>query len=376
MTNTKTDFSAPVFFRAVDRYVETHIVSAKESKVRGDRIAWGDGDAYPDYLLDLYRDVATLASIVNGSVDYVAGNEVTLLSALFPDGKCNTRGELPVDIVRGMALDWFIFGGFALEVIRGRDGRPAEIYNLGIEDIRTNDNVDTFWWSETWAKGGRDRKTFCSFMPDLDWARLTDEERDRHAASILYVKNSTKQVYPLPLYAQAVSACETERSIDTFHLNSIKNGFAASAFVQMCNGVPVTDEIREEVERDFMDKFGGETNAGRVVMSFSPDRQHAAVITELKTDDFGNRYDALAKRCRQQIFTSFRANPNLFGIPTDNLGFSSEEYAAAFDLFNRTQIQPVQKRIADAFDRICGAQGVLTIEPFTIAGGTPAQTVD
>ena len=53
-----------MFFRAVDRYVETHIVSAKESKVRGDRIAWGDGDAYPDYLLDLYRDVATLASIV------------------------------------------------------------------------------------------------------------------------------------------------------------------------------------------------------------------------------------------------------------------------------------------------------------------------
>ena len=201
MTNTKTDFSAPVFFRAVDRYVETHIVSAKESKVRGDRIAWGDGDAYPDYLLDLYRDVATLASIVNGSVDYVAGNEVTLLSALFPDGKCNTRGELPVDIVRGMALDWFIFGGFALEVIRGRDGRPAEIYNLGIEDIRTNDNVDTFWWSETWAKGGRDRKTFCSFMPDLDWARLTDEERDRHAASILYVKNSTKQVENFQVFA-------------------------------------------------------------------------------------------------------------------------------------------------------------------------------
>lgn len=366
----------PVFFRAVDRYVETHIVAPTEVKTRGDRILWGDDDKYPDYLLELYRDVATLGSIVNGSVDYVAGNAVTLVSDLFPGGVCNTRGELAVDIVRGCALDWFLFGGFALEVIRGRDGRPAEIYNLGIEDLRTNEDVNVFWWSENWGKGGRDRKTMCAFMPDLDWTAIDQEARDAHASSVLYVKNSTKQVYPLPLYAQAVTACETERSIDTYHLNSIKNGFAASVFVQMCNGVPVMDEQKREIERDFTDKFTGEENAGRVVMSFAPDRQHAAVITELKTDDFGNRYDALAKRCRQQIFTSFRANGNLFGIPTESNGFNSEEYAAAFDLFNRTQIVPVQQRIADAFDRICGAQGVLVIEPFTITGSAPVQTVN
>lgn len=377
MSNTDNNTTAaPVFFRAIDRYVETHIVAPTESKTRGDRILWGAGDKYPDYLLELYRDVATLGSIVNGSVDYVAGNDVKLRSDLFPEGKVNTKGELAVDIVRGCALDWFLFGGFALEVIRGRDGRPAEIYNLGIEDIRTNEDVNVFWWSETWGKGGRDRKTFCAYIPDLDWATLDDAARDRHAASVVYVKNSTKQVYPLPLYAQAVKACEIERSIDEFHLNSIKNGFAASAFVQMCNGVPISDKVKEEVERDFMEKFAGEDNAGRVVMSFAPDRQHAAVITELKTDDFGNRYDALAKRSRQQIATSFRANLNLFGIPTESNGFNSEEYAAAFDLFNRTQIQPVQKRIADAFDRICGAQGVLTIEPFNIAGAAPVQTVD
>ena len=40
----------------------------------------------------------------------------------------------------------------------------------------------------------------------------------------------------------------------------------------------------------------------------------------------------------------------------------------AFKLFNRTQIVPVQKRIADAFDRVCGEPGVLTITPFTLDG--------
>ena len=375
--DNKTTEATPVFFRAIDRYVETNIVPATETKLRGkDRIMWGEQDKYPAYIMDLYRDVATLGSIVNGCVDYTAGNEVTLVSPLFPEGKCNRKGELAVDVLRGCALDFFLFGGFALEVIRGRDGNPVEIYNLDMEDVRTNEDVSVFWWSDKWDKGARqgDITEFPAFMPNLDWARLTDEERDRHAASVLYVKNTRKQVYPMPPFAQAVKACETERSIDVFHLNSIKNGFAASVFIELCNGAPTSDEVKDEVERNFNEKFAGENNAGRMILGFSPDRQHSAVIHELKTDDFGNRYDALAARCRQQIFTSFRANENLFGIPTAQ-GFNSEEYAEAFKLFNRTQILPAQKRIADAFDRICGQQGVLTITPFSLedAGATIVQ---
>lgn len=372
MSSIDNKAAVPVFFRAIDRYVETNIVAATETKMRGkDRIMWGDRDKYPSYILGLYNDVATLGSIVNGAIDYVAGNEVRLASELFPEGRCNKKGELAVDIVRGAAMDSFLFGGFAFEVIRGRDGDPAEVYNMGIEDLRTNDDLSVFWWSDKWDKGPRsgDIEELPAYMPDLDWARLDDAARERHARSVLYVKNTLKQVYPMPPFAQAVKACETERSIDEYHLNAIKNGFAASAFIQLCNGVPVP-EVQDEVERDFIEKFTGGENAGRVILSFSPDRQHSAIIQELKADDFGSHYDALAKRCRQQIFTSFRANPNLFGIPTENLGFSSEEYAAAFDLFNRTQIQPVQSRIADAFDRICGAPGVLTIEPFTLDGVT------
>ena len=363
--------AVPMVFRAIDKYVETNIVPATETKTRGDsgRVVWGPSDTYPDYLYGLYKDVATLGSIVNGCVDYVAGNDVQLVSELFPEGKCNRTGELAVDIVRGAALDWFLFGGFALEVIRGADGRPAEIYNLGIEDIRTNEDVNVFWWSENWAKGGKDKKLFPAFLPDLDWARLTDEERDRHAASIVYVKNTRKQVYPMPLYAQAVKACEMERCIDEYHLNAINNEFAASAFIQLCNGVPPTPELKDEIERDFMEKFSGKDNAGRVILSFSPDRQHSAIIQELHTEDFSARYDALAKRSRQEIFTSFRANPNLFGIPTESLGFSAEEYDQAFNLFNRTQIRPVQARIVDAFERVCGQRGVITIAPFSIAEG-------
>ena len=369
IANNEIRLSAPVMLRAIDKYIESNIVAPTELKVRGgDRIQWGDDNGYPDYLLKLYKDVATLGSIVNGCVDYVAGNEVTFVSELFPEGKCNRLGELAVDIVRGAALDWYIFGGFAFEIIRGADGNPVEIYNMGIEKLRTNEECNVFYWSDSWSKGGRDKKTYPSFLPDLDWVSLKDEERDRHASSIVYVKNTRKQVYPMPLYAQAVKDCEIERGIEEYHLNSLENAFAASAFIQLCNGVPPSDEIKQQVVDELVEMHAGKDNAGRIMVSFSPDRLHAAIVQELHTEDFGSRYEALAKRSRQQIFTSFRANPNLFGIPTDSLGFSSEEYESAFNLFNRTQIVPVQGRIIDAFERICGVPGVLTIRPFNLAG--------
>ena len=82
-TNQNPDpvkMSMPVVFRAVDKYVESNIVPATETKTRGDsgRVLWGPGNNYPAYLLGLYKDVATLGSIVNGCVDYVAGNDVQL----------------------------------------------------------------------------------------------------------------------------------------------------------------------------------------------------------------------------------------------------------------------------------------------------------
>ena len=103
-----------------------------------------------------------------------------------------------------------------------------------------------------------------------------------------------------------------------------------------------------------------------MMFSWNDDRAHATTIEIPKVEDFGDKYNSLEKSTRQQIFTAFRANPNLFGIPTENLGFSQEEYESAFRLYNRTCVKPVQQIICDAYDRIYGATGVLTITPFSL----------
>lgn len=358
-----------VSFAAIDQYVETNIVLPTEKVTSRDFVEWGKGNIYPGYLLDLYNNVTTLRSIINGNIDFITGDDVTILPMgdRFAEGIMNTRGDLITDIVRDLAKDYNLYGGFALQIIRDHNGDVAEVYYIDMRFLRSNKENDVFYYNEHWEKGGRTNVIiYPKFMRNLDWTAMSDEERSRHASSILYVKNVHTQVYPSPMYAASIKACELERCIDNYHLNSIENGFTSSVIVNFNNGDP-GDEIKKEIEEEFNEKFSGHQNAGRILFSWNKNKESAVTIGEFKTEDFGEKYNALSTHSRQQIFSAFRAQPLLFGLTSDvNTGFSTEEFEQSFKLYNRTQVRPVQRMIADAFDRIYGTKGVLTIKPFSL----------
>ena len=362
-----------VSFAAIDQYVETNIVLPTEKVTNRDFVEWGKGNNYPGYLLGLYNNVTTLRSIINGNIDFVTGDDVTILPLgdRFAEGIMNTRGDLITDIVRNLAKDYNLYGGFALQIIRDHNGDVAEIYYIDMRFIRSNKENDVFYYNEHWEKGGRkDVIIYPKFLRNLDWASLTDEERDRHASSILFVKNVHTQVYPAPMYAASVLSCEIEKAISQYHWNSLNNNFCPDIIINFNNGDP-GDEIKEEIVSDLEEKFSGYQNGKRFMVSFNKDRMSAVTIDAIKTDDFSERYKALEESCRRQIFAAFRAQPLLFGLNSDvSTGFSTDEFEQTFKLYNRTQIRPVQRLIADAFDRIYGSKGVLTIKPFSLESDT------
>ena len=362
-----------VSFAAIDQYVETNIVLPTEKVTNRDFVEWGKGNNYPGYLLDLYNNVTTLRSIINGNIDFVTGDDVTILPLgdRFAEGIMNTRGDLITDIVRDLAKDYNLYGGFALQIIRDHNGDVAEIYYIDMRFIRSNKENDVFYYNEHWEKGGRkDVIIYPKFLRNLDWTSLSDEERDRHASSILFVKNVHTQVYPAPMYAASVLSCEIEKAISQYHWNSLNNNFCPDIIINFNNGDP-GDEIKEEIVSDLEEKFSGYQNGKRFMVSFNKDRMSAVTIDAIKTDDFSERYKALEESCRRQIFAAFRAQPLLFGLNMDvSTGFSTDEFEQTFKLYNRTQIRPVQRLIADAFDRIYGSKGVLTIKPFSLESDT------
>ena len=376
MSSTKvketTRLRANVSFAALDPYIESNIVSPKETQVHGkDFIEWGDNNLYPDYLLSLNETVPTLRSIVNGTVDFIVGDDVSILPLHpgFENGQMNGRGDTIAEQVEDLARDYEIYGGFALQIIRGRDGSVAEVYHLPIRFLRANKECDVFYYCEDWQKRGKkDTIVYPAFIPGLKdkWFELDEETRNRHASSVLYVKTDHTHTYPVPVYAASVKACETERLISDYHLNAISTGFCPSVIINFNNGIP-SDQMKEEIERDVNDKFGGSSNAGRIMLSWNPNKESATTFETPNITDFGEKYKALSETSRERIFTAFRAYPNIFGLSTAT-GFSIEEFDSAFKLYNRTAVRPVQRMIADAYDKIYNQKGVLNIVPFSLDG--------
>lgn len=371
MSNTRaSERRVAVSLAALDRTIDQTMVLPTETVLKGrDRVEWGTRNRYPDYLCELYDTVTTMRTIIDGTVDFIVGDDLVLAPRGEAVRSMNAAGVTPREQVGELARNLELYGGFAVQVIRNRVGGVAELHALDLRFVRTNKDNSVFYYSEDWAKARTDAVVYPAFIPFTvdEWAALDDDTRNRHASSVLFVKATGTKVYPVPRYAAALKDCEIERNIEDFHLNSLENGFVSSAVINFNNGVP-EDAIKEEIERDINEKFSGHQNAGRIVISWNRDKESATTIDTPKVEDFGERYKALATHSRQQIFAAFRAVPALFGIMTETTGFSEQEFEQAFRLYNRTRVRPAQRLIADAYDKVFGAQGVLTITPFTLDG--------
>lgn len=341
-------------FAAIDQYVESNIIVPTEIDSKKGFISWGVDNDYPDYVLSLYNDVATLKSIVDGLTDYVTGDGVVVNLEQYK-GAINAKGETLEDILSLCAKDYCIYGGFALNIIKNILGTVAEIYYLDFSQIRSNEDRTKFYYSKDWSKSwGR--------VKFLEYPAYTDEKENVN--SVFYFSNEYNKVYPTPIYGASLKSCEIEKAINEYHLNSIHNNFNGSYIVNFNGGKP-TDEQKEEIEDNFYEKYTGYQNGNRPVLSFNDSKDHEVTITKIDSDDFGERYESLSKRSKQELFTAFRAIPALFGIMTETTGFSEQEFKEAFKLFSRTMVKPIQNKLVGAFEKILG-KDCIEITPFKI----------
>jgi capsid portal protein len=347
-----------VFLAAIDRYTETTTVSNTEKKINGkDFISWGDNNAYPQFLWDLYNNCTTLQTIVNGTSDYVCGDDVVCNVNGF-EKRINKKGETISDLISKIAVDYLIFGSFAIQIIRNFEGGISELYWIDINKLRSDEKNEVFFYSDDWNKSyGRVKYiTYPKFRPnDIN-----------NASSIFYYKgHTTRSVYGIPMWSASVKNVQIDRAITDFHLNEINNNFMSSKMISFNNGTP-DDELKTEIERNLNEKFTGTGNAGRILISFSESKEHAPEVVDLAADDFDKRYVELEKRNTEQLFISFRCTPLLVGMVTESNGFSTQEYNDSYKLFNKTTVKPIQNAIIDAFDKITGVKESITISPFTI----------
>lgn len=348
-TTKKTENSgAKVCFAALDPYLQINIPVPVQKELAGKKyVSYGADNLYPKYLLELYNGCSTLKAIIDGNVDYVLGDDIAFANVEID------RDSL-VDTLRETVRDWYIFGYAFLQVIRDITGKVTDLVRLPAEWVRTDKDREAFWYCDKWDRRGfSDALVYPAFMPKTE--QLTG----------VLMLGGGRGVYPSPLWSAAIKDAEMERRIDEFHLNELSNNFLSSVVMNFNNGQP-SDKQKEEIERNLNEKFSGSENAGRFFLSFNENVANRTTVDRLSSDDFDKRYDALAKRTREQIFISFKAQPILFGLTSEtNTGFSTQEFGDLFRLYNKTMISPRQDMLRRAMAQVFGSDS-MTITPFTL----------
>ena len=345
-------------FAAIDQTYVNSIPTLTETEYGGkDYIYYGEDNSYPNYLFGLYTDVSSLKTVIDGTSEYVAGDDAVCNIEGF-SVEVNRKGLTARELIQLLARDYLLYGGFSLQIIRNKTGKVVELYPLDFRFCRCDKYNESIYYNEDFGK------KYARSSKSIIYPKFIRENKDV-PSSVLYVKNSSSTTYPIPRYSGALKACEIERHIDEYFLNSLENGFAGSAVINFLNGVP-TDEQKKEIEKNIQTKFAGSKNAGRIVLNFANGKDNAATIEKLDVEDFGDKYKATAQRSREQIYTAFQASPVLFGLSNASTGWNDQDFKEAFKLYNKTTVRGIQRTILENFDKIFGVKDSFTIQPFTV----------
>ena len=301
-------------------------------------VSYGSDNKFPDYLWRLYCDAPTQQAVIDAKTAFTIGAGSNHGSEVV-----NTKGETLDEVLAKCTFDLHLFGGFAIQVIYNAGGEVSEIYWADFSKLRTDDKGTYIYWCDHWNSWQVTPIRYDAFNKSMS----------NKTTQILYYRGtSCRSVYPVPCYISALDAIQTEVEIQHYHLNNIKNGFSSNVVINMNGGIPEEDE-QKEMEALIKKKFSGADNAGKFLISWNESKDTAVTVEKIDSDNFDQKFSQLRKDTQESIFVAHRlTSGTLLGRTPTNTGFTRNEFAEAFQIFNTTVIQPYQKQIARVVKRI------------------------
>jgi len=338
-------------------------------EVRGkDYIEYGDANGewrnlYPQFLIDLYYSSSITAAIVNATAEMISGEDLVITDEEDRDEEARVKlqnfmnnangNETLHEVLKKVAFDFKLQGGFALNIVWARDRSQgiAAIYHIPMEKIRC-ERPDEFGKTNAYYVSG-------------DWANTRTNKPYRVPAFNVNDRTSPNQILYTGLYSPNMNSYYTadyiscnnwsliDSKVSEFHLNNISNGFTGSFMISFANGVPTAEE-RRQIEQSLTDKFTSEKNSGKFVLTFSDDKTRVPEITSISPSDLDKQFLALQELLTSNILSGHRVtSKTLMGLDSAN-GFSSnaDELLNASNFYLNTVVMPFQGQILKVLHKI------------------------
>lgn len=323
-------------------------------------VTWGLDNQLPVLYRNCYTKSASLKSIIDGTINYVLGDDIVLDdAAAYWREKVNRNDMTMRQLISKLDFNLNVYGGFAIQVVYNRLGQVVELYPLDFGKCRTNEDGSKIYYSKKWSKYQTKSQEFDRFdLKNIDLENPTQ---------IFYYKGDfTASVYPMPPYAGAIYDVLTEIECAKYSLNTVARGFSAKYVFNFPETNNLTDEQKRGMQEAIKTKFCGSENESNFMLYWKGAEGQGIDIQKIESDETPERYIAIKDNARTNIFVSMRCTPLLFGLPNAANGFSTQEYSDSFKLFQKGVVAPQQDIILEAIEKVTGCGDSIHITPYSI----------
>ena len=327
-------------------------------------INYGIRNMYPLELSNLYYNSPThkacvdfeVASIVGDGVDYEAMQADE--SKLYPNYQ-----ETWNEFIAKIALDYCLFGSYAFQIIRNKDGKTYSFYHQPIADVRCSPRdedgvITSYWISADWSAQSK-------FPPiEIPAFGFQDDEEIKSGKPYLFVYSSYSpdiNYYQIPQYASSIKAIQTEIELVRYDLRSVLNNFTASGVLTM-NRID-DDEERKMVLENVEAMFTGSDSANSLMITFKEnDEQNPVTFTKFDKDvNNVNLFDGTNERLVNRIVSAHRIpSKALIGLNVDSamLGGEGNLINVAYNLYLKTKGTNDRNAIINTINKMLQLNGI------------------
>lgn len=325
-------------------------------------IDFGDDNLLPNYYIGLMARSSVHSAILKGKSQMIGGNGFNKdgLSNEALNFLRNPYNEYDMEeILARVSYDLEVFGAFCLNIVWSKDRtKIAEIAYVSPQRVRIAapdpkfPHIEEYFICEDWENW---RKKGVVKYPGFS---VSDRSK---ASQILYVKEYRpgRYFYGEPEYMSACRWIELSYEISHFHLANIRNGFSPSLIINFTNDIP-SDEEMDLLMRRTNQEYKGAGSAGKVIYTFSKDKDSAPVITPISPNNSDERFITLSKEMTQGVFTGHRVtNPSIFGVREEGALISNKsELLDSLEMFQSMYVTPKQNFIEKIIQRLANLNGI------------------
>ena len=324
-------------------------------------VDFGVDNMYPSYTADLVTISPTHQAIIDSKRSFLNGDlkiDTEVESHILDLEDINGLGDTLEELIDDTAANLSVYDSFYWEVVYNRQRtRIVAINNIPYEHVRVgkyNEDgvIDTVYVSPDWSRKYIKRnkpKALAVFNPkSVD----TDSQ-----VIIARIKKPNQPYYTVPSYMSAVQFILLEDDIAEINRNDVTNGFFPSMIMNFFDGDPSEDD-KAELESYINAKFKG-TNGAKLMMFFNNDPEKKVQLDTFTPPNLGDYSDKMIPLIENKILSAHRAFHGIVGISTGS-GFSNkaDELDAAFQLYVKNVIVPLQKLIINALRKVYKFNGI------------------